>query len=221
MVNAGPCGAFLRNSLWKRSLRCEKSSYSVLLSCWYSRTRIRHGQRSWNRGQWYLYIFVFQNITPVSHLCHRERRILVNLGTCYCWKKNSSIEQSEKTTPNDWMIIYFNGVYVPTRCVHVVPRTGVSGRSGQSGGTSVVFSAALEFVTNTRQIGRRSAANRSSRSAMTESAFVKDTDFIRASLFTSSLIVKNLNQHIVKSPDKQRLKKLCARRSNIWANLDK
>ena len=47
----------------------------------------------------------------------------------------------------------------------------------------------------------------------------KDTDFIRASLFTSSRIVKNLNQHIVKSPDKQRLKKLCARRSNIWANL--
>ena len=54
---------------------------------------------------------------------------------------------------------------------------------------------------------------------MTESAFVKDTDFIRASLFTSSRIVKNLNQHIVKSPDKQRLKKLSARRSNIWANL--
>ena len=44
------------------------------------------------------------------------------------------------------------------------------------------FFCCLEFATNTRQIGRRSAANRSSRSAMTESAFVKDTDFIRASL---------------------------------------
>ena len=135
----------MRNSLWKRSLSCEKSSYSVLLSCWYSRTRIRHGQRSWNRGQWYLYIFVLQNITPVSHLCHRERRILVNLGTCYCWKKPAQ-SNSRKKPSNDWMIIYFNGVYVPSRCLHVVQRTGVSGRPGQSGGTSVLLFFLLPWV---------------------------------------------------------------------------
>ena len=61
-------------------------------------------------------------------------------------EKTSSIEQSEKTTPNDWMIIYFNGVYVPSRCLHVVQRTGVSGRPGQSGGTSVLLFFLLPWV---------------------------------------------------------------------------